>query len=90
MLYPLLTVAAGLLMAGLAGFSLVRCIRDGGIFVNQARFLISGILLALFFPLHDLSTSVIFKYIEPLGAGEDSFTLAYWASIALHVTVQLL
>ncbi|HEX9089048.1 MAG TPA: hypothetical protein VF867_16140, partial [Arthrobacter sp.] len=46
--------------------------------------------LALFFPLHDLSTSVIFKYIEPLGAGEDSFTLAYWASIALHVTVQLL
>lgn len=90
MLYPLLTVAAGLLMTVISVFSLRRCIIEGGMFVNQIRFLVSGLLLMAFFPLQDLSTGFLLNYIEPLNAGEDAFTLAYWLSIALHVTVQVI
>ncbi len=87
--YLLITIVAGTLMAALSAWSLVRCVQDGGVFINQLRFLASGILLALFFPLHGLATDFIFKHIEPLGAGKDSFTLAYWAAMALYVTVQV-
>lgn len=87
--YLLITIVAGTLMAALSAWSLVRCIQDGGVFVNQLRFFVSGILLALFFPLHGLATDAVFDFIEPLGAGEDSYTLAYWAAVAAYVTVQV-
>lgn len=86
----LIVVGAGVLMTAISGFSLWRCIQHGGVFINQLRFLVSGLLLVFFFPLQDLSTDFILKNISELGAGEDSFTLAYWASIAVHVTVQII
>lgn len=89
-MYLLITVIAGTVIALLSAISLWRCARDGGIFINQARFLLSGILLALHFPLVDAGTAWALPEVDRLGAGESSFTLAYWASFAAVVTAQVI
>jgi hypothetical protein len=89
MLYPILTVCAGVLMTVISAFSLVRCAQAGGIFINQLRFLISGILLTLHFPLTDWGTEWALPHLQQLGAGEEAFTLAYWGAMAAVVTAQL-
>lgn len=49
LIYPIVTVVVGSIIMILSGVSLFRCIRDGGIFINQLRFLASGALLILHF-----------------------------------------
>lgn len=90
MLYPILTIIVGSIMVILAGFSLFRCVRDGGIFINQARFLASGILLILHFPLTRLLDGLILPWLEKIGAVEGNVQASYWISVALIVAVQLI
>lgn len=51
MIHLILTLAVGLLMAGLSLASAILVARQGGIFINQLRCLISGLVLAAHFPL---------------------------------------
>lgn len=90
MIYPVLTVAVGSVVVLISGISLFRCIRDGGIFVNQVRFLASGILLALHFPLTRLLDGLILPWLEKVGAVEGNDIASYWISMALIVTVQMI
>jgi hypothetical protein len=89
-LYPVLTVVVGSIVAIISAISLVVCARAGGIFVNQARFLACGILLALHFPLTDFLNGLILPWLEKIGAVEGNSTASYWAAVALIVTVQLI
>lgn len=90
MLYPVLTVIVGSIVAIISAISLVVCARAGGIFVNQARFLACGILLVLHFPLTDFLNGLILPWLEKIGAVEGNSTASYWAAVALIVTVQLI
>ncbi|ACL42016.1 hypothetical protein Achl_4065 (plasmid) [Pseudarthrobacter chlorophenolicus A6] len=90
MLYPILTIACGSIMVILSGLSLFRCLRDGGIFINQARFLASGILLILHFPLTRFLDGLILPWLEKVGAVEGNVPAAYWISVVLIVAVQLI
>jgi hypothetical protein len=90
LLYPFLTIAVGSIMVILSGLSLFRCLRDGGIFINQARFLASGILLILHFPLTRLLDALILPWLEKIGAIDGNVPPSYWISVGLLVTVQLI
>lgn len=90
MLYPVLTVVVGSIVAIISAISLFLCARSGGIFVNQARFLASGILLALHFPLTHLLDGLILPWLEKIGTVDGNSTASYWAATALIVTVQLI
>ncbi|WP_454698234.1 hypothetical protein [Arthrobacter humicola] len=43
MIYPILTVLVSSMVVIILGISLYRCVRDGGIFINQLRILASGV-----------------------------------------------
>jgi hypothetical protein len=90
LLYPVLTVVVGSIVAIISAISLFLCARDGGIFVNQARFLASGVLLALHFPLTHLLDGLILPWLEKLGPIDGNSTASFWAATALIVTVQLI
>ncbi|MGX1161017.1 hypothetical protein FBY31_0619 [Arthrobacter sp. SLBN-100] len=90
MIYPIVTVVVGASMVVLSGISLFRCIRDGGIFINQLRFLASGVLLILHFPLTHLLDGIILPWLEKIGAVEGNVQASYWISAALIVAVQLI
>lgn len=88
MTYLILTLAVGLLMAGLSLASAILVARQGGIFINQLRFLISGLVLAAHFPL----THWIGSMLEPYMAVElvpEAEQLSYWTAVAILVTAQL-
>lgn len=90
MLYPILTVVVGSIVAVVSAISLFLCARAGGIFINQARFLAAGILLALHFPLVQLLDGLIMPWLEKLGPIDGSATASYWAATAIVVAVQLI
>lgn len=90
MLYPVLTVIVGSIAAVISAISLFLCARAGGIFVNQARFLASGILLALHFPLTHLLDGLFLPWLEKIGPVDGNSTASFWAATALIVTVQLI
>lgn len=90
MLYPILTIAVGSIMVIISGLSLFRCLRDGGIFINQVRFLASGTLLILHFPLTRFLDGQILPWLEKIGAIEGNAPASYWISVGLIVTVQLI
>lgn len=90
LLYPILTVVVGSIVVIISGISLYRCARDGGIFINQLRFLASGILLALHFPLTHFLDSLILPWLEKIGAIEGNVPASYWIAVGLIVTVQLI
>lgn len=90
MLYPVLTVVVGSIVAIVSAISLVVCARAGGIFINQARFLASGILLILHFPLTNFLDGLILPWLQKIGAVEGNSTASYWAAVALIVAVQLI
>jgi uncharacterized protein YceK len=90
LLYPVLTVVVGSIMAILAAVSLVLCARAGGIFINQARFLASGVLLILHFPLTHLLDGLILPWLEKIGTIDGNVTASYWIAVALIVTLQLI
>jgi hypothetical protein len=89
-MYALLTVAAGGTIALLALWSLIRTIGAGGIIVNQIRFLASGLLLALHYPLVSLLSRLLEPYlINVTGLGLD-YDVPFWAAVALLVIAQLI
>jgi hypothetical protein len=90
LLYPVLTVVVGSVVVIISAISLFFCARAGGIFVNQARFLASGILLILHFPLSQFLEGLILPWLEKIGTVDGNSTAAYWAAVALIVTVQLI
>ncbi|MET4144252.1 hypothetical protein [Arthrobacter sp. UYCo732] len=90
MIYPILTVLVGSIVVIIAGISLYRCVRDGGIFINQVRFLASGVLLIAHFPLTHFLDGLILPWLEKIGAIEGNVSASYWISLALIVTVQLI
>ncbi len=90
MLYPALTVIVGSIVATLSIVSLVGSARAGGIFINQARFLLSGLLLILHFPLTSLLDSLILPWYEKIGAVEGNASASYWTAMVLLVTIQLI
>lgn len=90
MLYPVLTVVVGSIVVIVSAISLFFCARAGGIFVNQARFLASGTLLALHFPLAHVLDSLILPWLEKIGAVDGNSTASYWAAVAIIVTAQLI
>lgn len=89
-MYPILTIVVGSIMVILSGISLFRCVRDGGIFVNQARFLASGVLLIGHFPLTHFLDGLILPWLEKFGAIEGNEPASYWISVGLLVTIQLI
>lgn len=90
MLYPVLTVVVGSIVVIISAISLILCARAGGIFINQARFLASGILLALHFPVTHFLDGLILPWLEKIGTVDGNSTASYWAAVALIVTVQLI
>ncbi len=89
-LYLVLTVVVGSIVVIVSGISLFFCARAGGIFVNQARFLASGILLLLHFPLTHFLDGLILPWLKKIGTVDGNTTVSYWAAMALIVTVQLI
>lgn len=90
MLYPALTVVVGTIVAVISAISLFFCARAGGIFINQARFLASGVLLALRFPLTELLDGLILPGLEKISPIDCNATASYWAATAVVVAVQLI
>lgn len=90
MIYPALTVVVGAVIAVLSAISLIVCARAGGIFINQARFLASGVLLALHFPLTHFLDGLILPWYEKIGVIDGNATASYWSAMALIVAVQLI
>lgn len=90
MLYPVLTVVLGSIVVISSAISLFLCVRAGGIFINQVRFLASGILLILHFPLTHFLDGLILPWLEKIGDVDGNSTASYWAAVALIVTVQLI
>lgn len=90
MLYPALTVITGIIMVIISAVSLVVSVRAGGIVINQVRFLASGILLALHFPLTHFLAGLILPYFEKLGPIEGNADASLWTAVALIVTAQLI
>lgn len=89
MTYLILTLVVGLAMAGLSLASAILVARQGGIFINQIRFLISGLVLAAHFPL----THWIGSMLEPHMAGNlipEAEQLSHWTAVVILVTVQLI
>lgn len=90
MIYPVLTVIVGSIVVLISGISLFRCLRDGGIFVNQVRFLVSGMLLVFHFPLTRFLDGLILPWLEKVGAVEGNDIASYWISMALIVAIQMI
>lgn len=90
MLYPILTVAVGALMVFLSVTSAVRQIKDGGIVINQLRFLLSGLLLIAHFPLTHLIEKPLLELMNKAQVLEGNPAGAYWCAVFLLVTVQMI
>lgn len=90
MLYPVLTVVVGSIVVIISAISLIVCARAGGIFINQIRFLASGILLILHFPLTHFLDGLILPWLEKIGAIDGNAAASYWIAVALIVAVQLI
>lgn len=90
LLFQIATVAVGVLVALLSVLSLVHAAASGGLFVNQARFLASGILLALHFPLAGWLDDWIRPNLDAIGRVEENATYSYWIATAVIVAVQLI
>lgn len=89
-MYPVLTAVVGACIALLSLWSLVRAFGDGGIFVNQLRFLISGLLLAFHFPLVSLISFLLQPYLAGVQQFDEMEGIAFWSAIVLLVTAQLI
>jgi hypothetical protein len=89
-MYPLLTALAGGAIALLSAWSLIRAIGDGGIFINQLRFLISGLLLAFHYPLVSLISSALGPYLTSFEAIDVAEGVPFWSAVILLVTAQLI
>lgn len=89
-MYALLTVAAGGAIAVLALWSLIRTIGAGGIFVNQLRFLVSGLLLALHYPLVSLLLRLLEPYLVNVTKLGLDYDVPFWGAVALLVLAQLI
>ncbi|GAA1772291.1 hypothetical protein GCM10009712_20400 [Pseudarthrobacter sulfonivorans] len=90
MIYPILTVVVGIIVVTVSGVSLFRCVRDGGIFINQIRFLASGVVLMAHFPLTHWLDGLILPWLEKIGAIDGNAAASYWIAVALIVTVQMI
>lgn len=86
MIYPILTVLVGSIVVITSGISLYRCVRDGGIFINQLRILASGVLLTAHFPLTHFLDGLILPGLEKIGAIDGNVSGSYWIYVALIVT----
>lgn len=89
MLYPVLTVIVGSVIILASVLSLLRAFRAGGIFLNQIRFILSGVLLVLHYPL----TSLLDGYLLPLLDKADidnAATVSHWTALVVIVAAQLI
>jgi hypothetical protein len=89
-LYTVLTVVVGSIVAVISAVSLFVCARAGGVFLNQARFLAAGIILALHFPLTNLLDGLILSWLQKIGPVDGDATASFWAATVLIVAVQLI
>lgn len=89
-MYPLLTASVGSVIVLLSAWSLVRAFGAGGIFVNQLRFLASGLLLAFHFPLVSLASVFLAPYLTGFDMVNLSEGAPFWAAVILLVTAQLI
>jgi hypothetical protein len=90
LIYPIITVVVGLIMVLISAISLYRCVRDGGIFINQIRFIASGVLLIAHFPLTHFLDGLILPWLEKIGAIDGNASASYWIAVVLIVTVQMI
>lgn len=90
MMYPLITAMAGAAIALLSAWSLIRAIGDGGIFVNQIRFLVSGLLLAFHYPLVSLISGLLGPHLTVFDAVDVPEGAPFWSAVALLVAAQLI
>jgi hypothetical protein len=89
-MYPLITALAGGTIVLLSVWSLVRAIADGGIFVNQLRFLVSGLLLAFHYPLVSLISGLMGPHLTVFEAVDLPEGAPFWSAVVLLVAAQLI
>lgn len=89
-MYPLITALAGGVIVLLSGWSLVRAISDGGLFVNQLRFLVSGLLLAFHYPLVSLISGLLGPHLTVFEAIDVPEGAPFWSAVILLVAAQLI
>lgn len=90
MTYLLLTLIVGTLMVVLSVASAVLTAKQGGIFINQLRFLVSGLLLAAHFPLTHWIAGKLGRYMDPEGSIAEMPQISFWTAVAILVAVQLI
>ncbi len=90
MLFPLMTVIAGSIVVLCAALSLARAVIEGGIFFNQLRFLVCGILLILHFPFTGLLAGLILPHLQSISPLAGNGAAAFWAGTFVMVVIQLI